>query len=77
MVKESVNSRILWNKAGTAGAVIGLSSAAFIFISQAVAGIPSTVAMFLTNALMWLIKFIGCIWLMMFFMKRLCSTVTE
>ena len=75
MVKESVNSRILWNKAGTAGAVIGLSSAAFIFISQAVAGIPSTVAMFMTNALMWLIKFIGCIWLMMFFMKRLCSTV--
>lgn len=71
-MKETVTGRILWNNAGKAGAVLGLVSAAFMFISQAMAGTGSPVVSTALNILLWTVKFVGCIWLMRFFMLRLC-----
>lgn len=72
-MKETVTSRILWNNAGKTGAILGLVSAAFMFISQATAGIGSPIAVTALNMLLWTAKFIGCIWLMRHFMLMLCS----
>ena len=75
---QSLNTKDLWSEAGRAGAALGLVSGAFIFISQWTNGIFSSPV--LSTALsffLWTVKFIGCIWLMMLFMKRLCTSHGE
>ena len=72
-MKEEISTKAIWNKAGVSGAALGLMSTAFMFITQ---GMGSSVTGFWALALssvLWAAKFGGGIWLMMFFMKRLCK----
>ena len=69
-MKENLTKGILWNRAATAGVALGLVSSAYLYLTQSLSG-ASSVWMTILNFLLWGIKFAGCIWLMMFFMKRL------
>ena len=63
--------RNMWDTAAKAGLVLGAVSTAYMFISQflgtaQMSGFFGTLAGFV----LWGAKFGGCIWLMMFFMKK-------
>lgn len=73
-MKENITTGILLNKAGIAGIVLGLVSTAYIFISTGITSITSPVLNTLLTILLWTVKFVLCIWLMMFFMKRLAKS---
>lgn len=73
-MKENITTGILLNKAGIAGIVLGLVSTAYIFISTGIASITSPVLNTLLTILLWTVKFVLCIWLMIFFMKRLAKS---
>ena len=73
-MKENITTGILLNKAGIAGIVLGLVSTAYIFISTGIASITSPVLNTLLTILLWTVKFVLCIWLMIFFMKSLAKS---
>lgn len=73
-MKENITTGILLNKAGIAGIVLGLVSTTYIFISTGIASITSPVLNTLLTILLWTVKFVLCIWLMIFFMKRLAKS---
>ena len=60
----------LWNSAGKAGFALGLVSSAYLFVNQWVASLSTPVISGLLSFVLWAVKFGGCIWLMMFFMKK-------
>lgn len=62
----------MWEDAGKAGLVLGLVSTAYLFLNQFLSDLqmPSLLSMVL-GTIIWAVKFGGCIWLMMHFMKRL------
>ena len=64
----------MWEEAGKAGLALGMVSTAYLFISQFVttAELPAFVSM-IANVALWTGKFAGCIWLMIFFMKRFAA----
>ena len=64
----------MWNTAGKAGLYLGLASTAYLFITQFMgqAELPAIVNSILTFVL-WAAKFVGCIWIMKFFMKKFAS----
>ena len=72
-MKETVNTRALWNNAGIAGAALGLLTVSCMFIEQAVAGVQLKILVTATGIILWTVKFAGCILLMRFFMLRLCK----
>ena len=59
----------MWNTAAEAGLVLGLISAAYMFLTQWIASAPSAVSVIL-SMILWAGKFGGCIWMMVFYMKR-------
>ena len=73
-----MNTKNMWNTAGIAGLALGGASTAYMFLSQwvTVSGMPGFVASIL-NFILWTAKFGGCIWLMMYFMKRFASENTD
>lgn len=71
-MKDNVSRFALLNNAGAAGAVLGAISAAYMFLSQFLSGTGAIWAITVTFIL-WAAKFIGCIFLMRFFMKRFAS----
>ncbi len=77
MVQNQIK-RNMWNDAGKAGLALGAVSAVYLFATQLMtnAGMPAFVNVFLTG-LLWAVKFGGCIWLMMFFMKRFAAENPE
>ena len=74
-MNQNLNIKTLWSKAGTAGAVLGAVSGIFIFLRAD--SISAPMASMAVSFILWLVKFILCIWLMMFFMKKLCSEFGE
>ena len=70
-MEQNVIQKNMWNTAGKAGLLLGLVSTAFLFISQIVGqvGLPAFVNSIFSFVL-WAAKFVGCIWIMKFFMKR-------
>ncbi len=70
-MEQKTFKKNLWNTAGKAGLILGLVSASYLFITQSLgqAEIPALLNS-LAGGLLWLGKFIGCIWLMRFFMKK-------
>ena len=64
----------MWNTAGKAGLVLGLYTTVFLFISQMLgqAEIPAFLSTIL-SLLLWAAKFVGCIGLMVFFMKKFAT----
>lgn len=65
---EKLEHGTLLNKASIAGAVFGLISGSYIFITSAMSAAEMGG---LLSPVLWLAKFIGCIYLMIFFMKKL------
>ena len=73
-MEQNATQRNMWNAAGKAGLILGLTSTAFMYASQLISqselnAIISSIA----NGIIWLAKFIGCIYLMRFFMKKYAS----
>ncbi len=64
----------MWNEAGKAGLALGAVSSAYLFATQFMsgAGLPAFVNV-LVMGVLWVAKFGGCIWIMMFFMKKFAS----
>ena len=76
MEEKSIKARI-WNEAGRAGLALGGLCVVCMVLSSLVGKLPtegnvgmSTLSTFL-SFLIWAVKFGGCIWLMMIFMKAL------
>lgn len=67
---EKLERGTLLNKASIAGAVFGLISGSYIFITNAMA---SAQVGGILASLLWIAKFGGCIYLMIFFMKKLVN----
>ena len=70
-MEQNVIQRNMWNTAGKAGLFLGLASAAYLFITQFMGQIE--ISTFLSSALtliLWTVKFVGCFWIMRFFMKK-------
>lgn len=75
---QNILRKNLWDTAGRAGIALGLVSSAFLFISHAIDKIEA--ASFLTSIMsfgLWVLKFVSCIWLMKYFMKRFASANPE
>ena len=73
-MEQNVIQKNMWNTAAKAGLVLGLIPTAFLFVSQAIgqAEIPGILSS-LASIVLWTAKFVGCIWAMMFFMKKFAS----
>ena len=75
---ENTTSRSgFWNMAGKAGLVLGAVSSVYMLVSQLLADAASTTGtaflLSLVSLLLWAAKFVGCILLMKFFMKKYAS----
>ncbi len=73
-----MTKRHMWNEAGKAGLALGAVSALYLFATQFMgkAEMSGSVSVLLTGIL-WIAKFGGCIWLMMFFMKKFAAENPE
>ena len=73
-MEQKALRKTLWEEAGKAGLALGAVSSAYLFMTQFIGNIemPAVVTM-LVNTVLWAAKFGGCIWLMMFFMKKFCK----
>ena len=73
-MKEKIDNSILWNAAGKSGLVLGLFSGACLAAKQLTSLYwDAPLAVSLLGGFLWLLEFAGCIWLMAFFMKKLCA----
>ena len=72
-MRETINRKIIWNNAMKAGLVLALVSITYMFIGIPIAKISSGFISTVIVTILWLAKFIVCIWLMAFFMKKLVS----
>lgn len=77
-MEQNVTQRNMWNIAGKAGLALGGLSAAYLLLTQLTgqSGLPAFVSVII-NMLLWAVKFGGCIWLMMFYMKKYSSENPE
>ncbi len=73
-MEENLIRRNMWNGASVAGLALGGVSTIYMFITQFMgnAEMPSLLNSIL-GGLLWIVKFGGCIWLMMFFMKKFAA----
>ena len=70
-MKEKTTTKDMWESAGYAGLALGLISAAYMLINSylGTSGLSvGTIALIQTP--LWIAKFVGCILLMKFFMKK-------
>ena len=77
-MEQNVIQKNMWNTAGKAGLFLGLTSTAFLFISQLLGQVE--IPVFVNSILsfvLWTAKFIGCIWIMKFFMKQFAAENKE
>ena len=72
IMEQKALKKQMWNAAGTAGLALGAVSAAYMFAGQMISGSlePATGWQMALSAVLWMTKFIGCIWLMKFFMTK-------
>ena len=77
-MEQNVIQKNMWNTAGKAGLVLGGISIAYLFISQWMgqAELPAFLTVILSGVL-WIAKFGGCIWFMMYFMKAFAAENPE
>ena len=73
-----MDNKIIWNAAGKAGLAFGAISSVYMFATQFLsAGEFPAFAMMAASSVLWIAKFVGCIWLMMFFMRNLVREYPE
>ncbi len=77
-MEENMLKKNMWNDAGKAGLALGAVSTIYLFATQLMGKveIPAFLVMVL-SAVLWIAKFGGCIWLMMFFMKKFAAENPE
>ena len=77
-MEQNVIQKNMWNTAGKAGLVLGGLSTAYLFLTQGIgqAELPAFLTSILTIVL-WVVKFGGCIWFMMYFMRKFVSENPE
>ena len=77
-MKQKALRKAMWEDAGKAGLALGLTSTAYLFLTQFLTGaqLPAILSMLLSTAL-WVAQFGGCIWLMMMYMKRFSAKNPE
>ena len=69
-MEQNILRKNLWNTAGKAGLILGVTSAAFMFLSQWLSqGSVPAILNSILSFVIWAVKFVGCIWIMRFFMK--------
>lgn len=68
-MEQNISRKEMWNTAAKAGLVLGLIPTAYMFVTMWIAGTPGFVSTIL-SMILWIAKFIGCIWVMRFFMKK-------
>lgn len=73
-----MDKKTIWDAAGKAGIAFGAISSAYMFATQFLSsGELSAFAMMAMSSILWIAKFVGCIWLMMFFMKKIVKNHPE
>lgn len=80
-MKETADRHILWNEAAKAGLALGIFTGLFVFASMLLsnlgtgpgAGAGTRILASLVSIALWLLKFIGCLWLLRFTMLRFAS----
>ena len=75
-MKPSIDKQKIWNEAAKSGLILGLYTSAFTLISSltarlALSGIGGIILIQALNAILWIAKFGGCLWLMGYFMRKL------
>ena len=70
---EKINNSIIRNEAGKDGLILGLVTILFMLASQFAGKIDSPALTGVLGFFLWLAKFLGCIFLMRFFMKKLVA----
>ncbi|MBQ4286815.1 MAG: DUF4199 domain-containing protein [Bacteroidales bacterium] len=70
---EKINNSIIRNEAGKDGLILGLVTILFMLASQFAGKIDSPAITGVLGFFLWLAKFLGCIFLMRFFMKKLVA----
>jgi len=72
-MRAAITGKIIWNEAMKAGLVLALVSITYMFLGIPIGKIGSG---FLSTAIvtvLWIIKFILCIWLIGYFMKKMVA----
>ena len=70
-MEQKALRKTLWEDAGKAGLALGAVSAAYLFIVQFLAEVQlHAIVRMVADVSLWCAKFAGCIWLMMYFMKK-------
>ncbi|MCM1503159.1 MAG: DUF4199 domain-containing protein [Bacteroidales bacterium] len=69
-MKEGISRTALLNNAGIAGIAFGAISSAYLFLNQFMSGMDSPILVTILTFILWAAKFVGCIFLMKFFMER-------
>ena len=74
-MEQNTLKKNMWNAAGVAGLALGAVSAGYLFAGQILAGdlAPAVLWQQIVAIVLWIIKLVGCIWLMKFFMTRFAS----
>ena len=71
---EKIDNKIISSDAARVALIFGAISGGYIFISGALGLIKAPVLTGIISVVLWIAKFVGCIVLMRFFMKRLQSS---
>ena len=71
-MEQNTLKKGIWDRAAKAGLVFGAVSSVYMFVTQflSTSNMPPF-AMTALSAVLWIAKFVGCIWLMKFFMNKL------
>lgn len=74
-MRQDIDMRTILNEAAKSGLLLGLFTGVFIYAAMLVGMINSgsfgvKLVITVVNALLWMLKFVGCLWLLRFFMIR-------
>lgn len=67
------NRKLIWSDASLPGLVLGAIPVAYFLLGILITKMPAGLLQGLSSALAWIAKFVGCIWLFRFYMKRFAS----
>ena len=74
-MRQDIDMRTILNEAAKSGLLLGLFTGVFIYVAMLIGMINSDsfgakLMITVVNALLWMLKFVGCLWLLRFFMLR-------
>lgn len=81
-MRQDIDIRTTWNEAAKSGLLLGLFTGVFIYAGMltgalASGGFGSRLAGSLISVVLWLAKFVGCLWLLRFFMLKFAGKYPE